>query len=214
MPRRQRIKHQPAESPELLRLIRAIISDDASEVANLLANLPSLAKQPLAVGTAREGAQGFYFQEIEHYLYVGDTPLYVAAAGYRGQIARKLLRNVADVAANGSPGSAAWNPKAQGEMIALLIGVGADPNALDKSGIAPLHRAGRERCTAAVDSLLGNGASLRLKKKSGSRPFRLAVQRPMRNGFCRIQGSTKRNHRTVPQSRCEPKGLGWARQDV
>lgn len=67
-------------------------------------------------------------------------------------------------------------------MIAFLIKKGADPNALDKSGVAPLHRAVRQRCSRAADSLLRNGADVRLKNKSGSTPLHLAVQNTGRGG--------------------------------
>jgi ankyrin repeat protein len=67
-------------------------------------------------------------------------------------------------------------------MIALLIENGANPNALDKSGVAPLHRAVRQRCPKAVDSLLHNGADVWLKNKSGSTPLHLAVQNTGRGG--------------------------------
>jgi ankyrin repeat protein len=85
-------------------------------------------------------------------------------------------------AADGGPAFRSWNPEAQAEMIALLIENGADPNALDKSGVAPLHRAVRQRCTKAVDALLRNGADVRLKNKSGSTPLHLAVQNTGRGG--------------------------------
>jgi ankyrin repeat protein len=78
-------------------------------------------------------------------------------------------------AADGSPGGRNWNPQAQAAMILLLIQNGANPNALDKSGVAPLHRAVRHRCPSAVEVLLQNGASVELKNKSGSTPLRLAV---------------------------------------
>jgi hypothetical protein len=36
--------------------------------------------------------------------------------------------------------AAVWDPNAQTIVIAGLIRAGADPNAIDKSGVAPLHR--------------------------------------------------------------------------
>ena len=75
-----------------------------------------------------------------------------------------------------------WHPQAQAKMIVFLIGAGANPNALDKSGVAPLHRAVRQRCAKAVDALLRNGAGVRLKNKSGSTPLHLAVQNTGRGG--------------------------------
>ena len=65
---------------------------------------------------------------------------------------------------------------AQYSIIEYLIAAGADPNACDKSGVAPLHRAVRTRSAAAVRALLENGADLRLMNKSGSTPLHLAVQ--------------------------------------
>lgn len=187
----------PASLPaqkNLSRLMNAIVNDDASEVAQLLASTPFLAAESLIVGATRQAAKEFYYQEIGHYLFAGDTPLHAAAAGYRKEIAEQLLNNGATVAAvnrrgatplhyasDGHLSSRAWNPKGQAE-IALLIRAGADPNALDKSGVAPLHRSVRQRCASAVDSLLRNGASVRLKNKSGSTPLHLAVQNTGKGG--------------------------------
>jgi len=50
----------------------------------------------------------------------------------------------------GMPGSRTWNPAAQAATIAYLIEDGADPNAIDKHAVTPLHRAVRTRCAAAV----------------------------------------------------------------
>jgi ankyrin repeat protein len=176
-------------------LVRAVVRNDAPEVAKLLGISPLLAQGCLAVGATRKGAADFSFEEINHYLYAGDTPLHAAAATYRIDIARALIKNGADIAArnrrgaeplhyaaDGLLGSSTWNPQAQAEMITLLINAGADPNALEKSGVAPLHRAVRQRCAGAVDSLLRNGAAVRLKNKSGSTPLHLAVQNTGRGG--------------------------------
>ena len=64
----------------------------------------------------------------------------------------------------------------QRDVITYLIEAGADPNALDKSGVAPLHRAVRTRCSAAVGALIENGANPLLMNKNGSTPLHLAVQ--------------------------------------
>src|SRR5882724_7403048 len=138
---------KPRESLELLPVIRAIIRDDSAEVSRLLEKSPSVARESLSVGASREEAINFFFNEISHYLYAGDTPLHAAAAGYRINAARALLKNGADVsarnrrgaaplhyAADGGFGARNWNPDKQAETIDLLISAGADPNSLDKSG--------------------------------------------------------------------------------
>jgi ankyrin repeat protein len=188
-------RRKSGEAPGVISLVRAIVRDDGPEVAKLLEASPILARECLAVGATRGAAPDFYFGEINHYLIAGDTPLHAAAAGYRNDIARALIKNGANVnaenrrgatpihyAADGGPVFRSWNPEAQAEMIVLLIKGGASPNALDKSGVAPLHRAVRQRCPKAVDSLLRNGADVRLKNKSGSTPLHLAVQNTGRGG--------------------------------
>jgi hypothetical protein len=175
--------------------MRAIVRGKTSEAAKLLGTSPFLARQCLAVGATRAAATDFYFEEIEHYLIAGDTPLHAAAASYRTALAQALIKNGADVtaqnrrgaeplhyAADGGPGLRTWNPQQQAEIITFLIKAGADPNALDKSGVAPLHRAVRQRCPTAVNTLLRNGAQIRLKNKSGSTPLHLAVQNTGRGG--------------------------------
>src|SRR5205807_8470787 len=71
---------------------------------------------------------------------------------------------------------------AQAETITYLISIGADPNALDSSGVAPLHRAVRTRSLAAVRALVDGGANPRQPNKSGSTPLHLAVQTTGRGG--------------------------------
>jgi ankyrin repeat protein len=75
-----------------------------------------------------------------------------------------------------------WDPAAQAETIEYLISVGADPNALDRSGVSPLHRAVRTRSAAAVRALLDGGADSRRPNHAGSTPLHLAVQTTGRGG--------------------------------
>jgi ankyrin repeat protein len=60
--------------------------------------------------------------------------------------------------------------------------VGADPNAVDNSGVAPLHRAVRTRSLPAVQALLDGGASPTAPNKAGSTPLHIAVQTTGRGG--------------------------------
>ena len=62
-----------------------------------------------------------------------------------------------------------------------LISVGADPNAVDSDGVAPLHRAVRTRSLAAVRALLDGGANARQPTRRGRRlctlPFKHGARR-------------------------------------
>jgi ankyrin repeat protein len=68
------------------------------------------------------------------------------------------------------------NPSEQQAIITYLVQQGADPNALDNSGVAPIHRAVRTRSSYAVKALIEQGADPRLPNKAGSTPLHLAVQ--------------------------------------
>ncbi len=63
-----------------------------------------------------------------------------------------------------------------------LLSAGADPNAIDNDGTAPLHRAVRTRSSEAVRALLEGGADVRKQNGSGSTPLHLAVQDTGRGG--------------------------------
>jgi ankyrin repeat protein len=180
---------------DLWRLLRAIATGDRAKASRLLAVSPRLAVDASPIGASRHSSLSYYFKEIEHYVYAGDTALHVAAAAYRTYIAKELIGHGADVsarnrrgaqplhyAATGQPGSPRWAPRAQAAIVAYLLRAGADPNAADKSGVTPLHRAVRTRCAAAVRVLLANGADARRKNGSGSTPLHLAVQNTGRGG--------------------------------
>jgi ankyrin repeat protein len=61
-------------------------------------------------------------------------------------------------------------------VITYLLSIGADPNTLDKSGVAPVHRAVRTRSLEAVRALLNGGANAVQPNRAGSTPLHLAVQ--------------------------------------
>ena len=75
-----------------------------------------------------------------------------------------------------------WDAKRQVKTISVLLEAGADIQAQDKNGAAPLHRAVRTRCAATVRCLLQAGADPMLRNHSGSTPFHLAVQNTGRGG--------------------------------
>jgi len=179
----------------LLEFAREVAAGDMAAASRRLAASPDLATASLEEGAARHGPDGYFLEQIRHYLYAGDTALHVAAAAYRHEIARKLIAAGADVrarnrrgaeplhyAVDGGPGSATWNPDAQAATVTVLITAGADPDALDNSGVTPLHRAVRTRCTAAVQVLLESGADVRCRNRNGSTPMQVATRTTGRGG--------------------------------
>jgi hypothetical protein len=155
----------------------------------LLKSHPSLA-------TALIDAPRLCKSKILHWLYVGDTALHLAAAGHRVEIVQLLLAAGADpnsaknhrrsgplhYVADGFITGPHFEPNKQVQTLKCLLAAGAEINAQDKNGAAPLHRAVRTRSAAAVKFLLVAGADTTLKNKPGSTPFHLAVQNTGRGG--------------------------------
>ena len=180
---------RPVESA-FLDFVRLVVDGNIEDVSRRLAGSPSLATASSHVGATRGEATTFFFREIAHYMYGGDTALHMAAAAFRRPIA-ELLVHGADCRAKNRRGAEPlhyaadanhWDPTAQVETIEYLLSVGADPNALDRSGVAPLHRAVRTRSLPAVRALLDGGANPKLPNKAGSTPLHLAVQTTGRGG--------------------------------
>jgi ankyrin repeat protein len=169
-------------------LVEAVIDDDRGLAKRLLKNEPALANE-LTKSPELE-------RRLPHWIYAKDSPLHVAAAGHRVEIAKVLLKAGANpnaagnhrrsrplhYAADGYIVSKLWNEKNQVAMIRLLLKAGADINAQDKNGATALHRAVRTRCAAAVKCLLDAGADTAIKNKPGSTAFHLAVQNTGRGG--------------------------------
>jgi ankyrin repeat protein len=179
----------------LVTLIRAIVVDDWPSASRLLNVSPALASASLEQGATRRTAKEYYLDDIEHYLYAGDTLLHGAAAAYRAQMIPKLVARGAEIGArnrrgaqplhyavDGVPGSREWNPRAQRDTVVSLLDASADPDAVDKGGVTPLHRAVRTRCAAAVSALLEGGANPRRANGSGSTPMQLATWTTGRGG--------------------------------
>jgi Ankyrin repeats (many copies) len=159
----------------------AIASADHTAARVMLDAAPSLVTAGLARGDER------FLVQRQTQLYQGDTALHAAAFTYDAGMAAELLRRGAGIGARnrrgaeplhaaviGVPGSPTWDPDRQVEVITLLVGAGADVNASAAGGITPLHRAVRNRCSAAVEILLQAGADPSLTNDRGSTAADLA----------------------------------------
>lgn len=188
---------------DLIALVRAIGAGDRAVATRLLDAAPSLA-------VARIGrTDELFIETCRAQLYAGDTALHAAAFAYDVATARRLVGSGADVrarnrrgaeplhaATTGAPGSANWNPGRQRAVIVYLVEAGADPNAVAVGGVTPLHRAVRNRCSAAVDALLDMGADLRLANDNGSTAFELARWTTGRGGTGSSEARTEQ-HRII-----------------
>jgi hypothetical protein len=185
----------------LMELVRAIVRGDRP-----LAVSPELARSAFVGGATRADSVPHFLTSIGHYIYEGDTALHLAAAAYKSQAIRELVAAGASVraknrrgaeplhyAADGGPSASTWNPGAQAETVTTLIELGADPDAVDQSGVSALHRAVRTRCTGAVRALLAGGANPLLKNKSGSLPMDLATQTTGRGGSGRPEAKQEQS---------------------
>jgi ankyrin repeat protein len=177
--------------PSFLDFIRLVVAGDVDEVARCVSANRALATARMGVGATRQEASTFFLADISHYVYAGDTALHLAAAAFRRPVAQLLIANGSDCQAKNRRGAEPlhyaadanhWNPAAQADVIEYLTSIGADPNALDGSGVAPLHRASRTRSLSAVRALLDAGANPRQQNKAGSTPLHLAVQNTGRGG--------------------------------
>jgi len=183
------------DDASLMTFARTMARGDRARASALLAGEPELALTRLAVGATRHGAEAFFLDEIGHIVYAGDTALHIAAAAYEADLVGELVNAGAIVAAanrrgaeplhyavDGVPGCARWNPVAQEATVLCLVALGADPNAVDRNGTTPLHRAVRNRCAAAVRALLDVGADRQATNGSGSTAMQLACWTSGRGG--------------------------------
>lgn len=180
-----------ANDKDWMALIASIASGDTGQALELVAAHSDLARRSATTGASRADASRYFFPQIRHYLYAGDTALHIAAAGFRFEIAQALIEHGADSTAKNRRGAEplhyasdanTWHPAAQVATIECLVRAGANPDSADKSGVAPIHRAVRTRCAAAVQALLSAGAKPDLANKNGSTPLHLAVQNTGRGG--------------------------------
>jgi ankyrin repeat protein len=163
-------------------IFAAVLWSDET-VAQLLKKSPDLSQ-------ARAG-EDHLVETIPHWLYVGDTPLHLAAAALRSGAVKILLESGANVNSENRRGATplhyacdprpksggTWDPAKQGEIIDLLVQYGAKLEHVDRGGASALHRAVRARSPVAVRQLLKAGARVNIGMgKSGSTPIHLAAQ--------------------------------------
>ena len=70
-----------------LDFVRLVIHGDIAEVSRRLAANPELARMASGGGATRQDAASYFFDDIKHYLYAGDTALHMAAAAFKRPIA-------------------------------------------------------------------------------------------------------------------------------
>ncbi len=163
-------------------IFEAVIEGEEA-VARLLRSSPELSQARIE--------QDYLVETIPHWLYVGDTPLHLAAAALRTGAAKLLFESGANANAENRRGATplsyacdprpksggTWDPAKQGEIIELLVRHGAKLEQVDRGGATALHRAVRARSPEAVRQLLKAGARVDVQlSKSGSTPIHLAVQ--------------------------------------
>ncbi len=178
-----------ADVEELPRLLLAIAAGSEAVVRAALDDEPLLATASLARGDE------FFIEECHVQVYEGDTALHAAAFSYDVDIARDLVKRGADIRARnrrgaeplhaatiGAPGATNWDPARQRTIIEFLLEAGADPDAQAIGGVTPLHRAVRNRCSAAVEALLRAGADPSRANGHGSTPADLARNTTGRGG--------------------------------
>jgi hypothetical protein len=189
--RKPRAQSPKPDSLVFLDFVRLVIIGEIDHVSGQLASHRALATAAADTGATRKDASTFFFKDIAHYLYAGDTALHIAAAAFRRPVAELLVAHGADCRARNRMGAEPlhyaadtnhWDPTAQTETITYLLSVGADPNALDKHGVSPLHRAVRTRSLPAVRALLDGGANPEMPNKTGSTPLHLAMKTTGRGG--------------------------------
>ena len=162
-------------------IFEAALANDQAGIAAIAASTPAAPAQRID--------QDLFVAELPHWLYRGDTPLHLAAAGLRYDAARALLSAGTPVnavnrrgatalhyACDPRPSSLTWDPAAQQRIIELLVFAGAEVDRPDRGGVTALHRAVRARSPAAVAALLSAGVDPHAAtSKAGSTALHLAV---------------------------------------
>src|SRR5262245_65403833 len=94
-------KPQPPRSNNnnFMTLVGSIVSGDTAKVLEIINASPDLVRQPSLAGASRQEASQYFFPEIRHYLYAGDTALHMEGGGFKLEIGEFLVDNVANTVA-------------------------------------------------------------------------------------------------------------------
>ena len=85
------------ETQDFLDFVRLVVEGNLDEAAHRLRVTPDLATMALRHGATRQEATEYFFTEITHYIYAGDTALHMAAAAFSRPMAELLVSHGADV---------------------------------------------------------------------------------------------------------------------
>ena len=85
--------------------VRAVIDGDFGAASRLLTANPEFAARRFDVGATRSAAATFFYADIAHYCYRGDTALHMAAAAFQQSTARLLVRKGAALDAKNRRGA-------------------------------------------------------------------------------------------------------------
>ena len=161
----------------------------------MLATSPGLARERAVDGATRRAASAHYLHAIEHYVYVGDTALHIAAAAYQKDIVENLIALGADVRARNRRGAEpSTTPPTVDRVRVHGIRKRKRRQSPAQLGLAPTQMlwttAASLLCTAPCVRVARRPCRpfsrlariILAKNKSGATPLRLAIQNTGRGG--------------------------------
>jgi Ankyrin repeats (many copies) len=94
-----------ANDTKLMAPVKSIVSGNTAQVLQMIEAAPDLVRKSAITGASREAASQYFFPEIRHFLYAGDTALHMAAAGFKFELGQVLIDRGADCAAKNRRGA-------------------------------------------------------------------------------------------------------------
>jgi hypothetical protein len=90
---------------DLMALMASIASGNTAKVLEVVTTSPDLVQMAAIDGASRAAASQYFFPQIGHYLYAGDTALHIAAAGFKFELAQCLIDHGANCTAKNRRGA-------------------------------------------------------------------------------------------------------------